>query len=300
MSDGRQIGLVGAGAIGSLLAATLVHNGIDAHWVVRNDERRQRLRYLTLGLPDRRLELDCGRLKIVREIADLPRRLDWIILAVKAQQVDGVLSSVNLLEPANVLIVANGLHAVPAHLGLLYGGARLEEDTVFACAENQLVMGILGEGEDFAPELVLPLTAAWLTAGCKEEIVTRMWHKLALNCVVNPLTALLDCRNGELPLSRDSRLLRGLLDEIGAVAAAELGARWAYTTDQLFMALGDLLRATAANSSSMREDLRRGRETEISKMNLAVAEAGARHSLPCPLNSGLGDMIFLQTNRQSL
>lgn len=300
MSDGRQIGLVGAGSVGSLLAATLVHNGVDAHWVVRNDERRQRLRYLNLGLPDRRLELDCGRLKIVRAIADLPQNLDWIILAVKAQQVDGVLAEALVQMPANVLVVANGLHAFDAHLGLLYGGARLEGDTVLACAQNQLVMGILGAGEDQAPELVLPLTAEWLTAGCKEEIATRMWHKLALNCVVNPLTALLDCDNGELALGRHSPLVRGLLDEIGAVASAELGDSWAYSTDQLLSAVIELLRTTAGNSSSMREDVRAGRETEIAKLNLAVAALGDDYSLPCPLNSCLGDMIFLQTNNNTL
>ena len=87
MTENLQIGLIGAGAVGSLLAATLVHNGRDIHWVVRNAQRRQDLRYLTLALPDRQLDLDCGRLKIARQIDELPRALDWAILAVKAQHV---------------------------------------------------------------------------------------------------------------------------------------------------------------------------------------------------------------------
>lgn len=300
MTPELQIGLIGAGAVGSLLAATFVHNGRDIHWVVRNAQRRQELRYLTLGLPDRQLDLDCGRLKIAREIAELPSALDWIILAVKAQQVDGVLELVVGNAPANLLVVANGLHEFDAHLGLLYGGAQLAGGTVRACAHNQLVMGRLGAGEDQAMDLVLPLTAPWLTVGCKEEIATRMWHKLALNCVVNPLTALLDCINGDLPLEDNSPLVSALLEEISLVAAAELGERWAYTPELLYQALIKLLVDTAANSSSMREDLRRGLETEISKLNLAVARAGEKKSIPCPINAALGDMLFLLANKLSL
>jgi len=300
MSSKLKIGLIGGGAVGSLLASALAHNRVEAHWVVRKPARRQQLRHLTLALPDRRLELDCGGLKIVREIAELPSDLDWLILAVKAHQVDDVLAAGAPLAAANTLVVANGLHAFNAHLGLLYGGARVADDALDVCAENQLAMGMLGAGEDRAPQLVEPLTVPWLTAGCKEEIATRMWHKLALNCVVNPLTALLDCPNGDLPLRRESRLIGGLLDEIGSVAEAKLGERWGYTTEHLRAALGQLVAATADNSSSMREDLRRGRETEISKLNLAVAAAGEQDGRPCPLNSRLGDMIFLITNKLNL
>jgi 2-dehydropantoate 2-reductase len=300
MTSELKIGLIGGGAVGSLLASALVHNRVAAHWVVRNPARRHQLKHLTLSLPDRRLELDCGRLKIGREIAELPTDLDWLILAVKAHQVDDVLAAGAPLAADNTLVVANGLHAFKAHLGLLYGGARLADGALEACAENRLVMGLLGTGAERAPQLVEPLTAPWLTAGCKEEIAVRMWHKLALNCVVNPLTALLDCPNGDLPLSRESRLIGGLLDEIGAVAAAELGERWGYTTEHLRAALGQLVATTADNSSSMREDLRQGRATEISKLNLAVAAAGEQNGRPCPLNSRLGDMIFLITNNLNL
>jgi 2-dehydropantoate 2-reductase len=300
MTSELKIGLIGAGAVGSLLASALMHNRVEAHWVVRNPARRQHLRHLTLALPDRRLELDCSRLKIVGDIAELPTDLAWLILAVKAHQVDEVLAAGAPLAAENTLVVANGLHAFNAHLGLLYGGARLAEGALEACAENQLVMGILGASEDRAPQVVGPLTAPWLTAGCKEEIAVRMWHKLALNCVVNPLTALLDCPNGDLPLSRESRLIGGLLNEIGAVAKAELGERWGYETEHLRAALVQLVAATADNSSSMREDLRQGRETEISKLNLAVAAAGQQYGRPCPLNSRLGDMIFLITNNLNL
>ena len=57
MTEGINIGLIGAGAVGSLLAATFVNNGRDVNWVVRNADRRQELRYLTLGLPDQQLDL---------------------------------------------------------------------------------------------------------------------------------------------------------------------------------------------------------------------------------------------------
>ncbi|PWY89742.1 hypothetical protein BO70DRAFT_426196 [Aspergillus heteromorphus CBS 117.55] len=101
-------------------------------------------------------------------------------------------------------------------------------------------------------------------------------HKLAANCVLNPLTALLDVRNGAI-LQNPSvwPLQRQLVEEISAVflRLPELAHLGAEARTELFSvrAIEDAVRGTvektAANSSSMREDVRRGRETEIRFIN---------------------------------
>jgi 2-dehydropantoate 2-reductase len=194
-------------------------------------------------------------------------------------------------------VVANGLHQLDVHLGLLYGGALLKPGLLKTGTGNQLVIGPLPGVADRAGAIARQLNCPWLLVGGKEEIVIRMWHKLALNCVVNPLTVMLDCLNGQLPLYAQYPLIQGILAEVVAVARAEMGESWPHTVTSLFRDLEALVHRTAANSSSMREDLRNGRETEISKLNQAVVERGQLHGIECATNSYLCDMVSILANK---
>jgi 2-dehydropantoate 2-reductase len=109
-----------------------------------------------------------------------------------------------------------------------------------------------------------------------------IWRKLVINTAINPLTALLRIPNGQL-LERPSAraLMRALATETAAVATAEgirFGRRSAVT------AVEDVAMRTAANHSSMFQDVQRGAPTEIDAICGAVALAGSRHGLPTPLN----------------
>jgi 2-dehydropantoate 2-reductase len=50
-------------------------------------------------------------------------------------------------------------------------------------------------------------------------------------------------------------------------------------------------RATAANRSSMLQDVEQGRRTEIGALNEAVAAEGARLGLPTPFNRAVSALI---------
>jgi 2-dehydropantoate 2-reductase len=196
------------------------------------------------------------------------------------------------------LVAANGLHEGCFHLGLLYGGAYLDPPRLACGAGAKLLVGALPGTEERVAELVELLGTPWLVVGGHEEIVKRMWHKLVLNCVANPLSGLLDCINGKLLPHLEAPLVHGLLGEAERVARRVVGETWTFGGAALHQALRELLEATAENSSSMREDLRAGRETEIERLNLAVAETGLRLGLPCPLNEGLGRMVFLLAGQE--
>jgi hypothetical protein len=88
-----------------------------------------------------------------------------------------------------------------------------------------------------------------------------VWGKLVINAAINPLTALLGVPNGELLARPAARaLMADLACEAAAVAAAQ-GIRLPYP-DPVAAAEG-VAQRTAANRSSMLQDVQRGAPTEI-------------------------------------
>src|SRR4030042_2135172 len=106
------------------------------------------------------------------------------------------------------------------------------------------------------------------------DTVSLLWGKLVINAAINPLTALLRVQNGEL-LERPaaSELMAEAAREAACVAIKQ-GIRLPYPDPVLAVEEG--ARNTAANYSSMLQDVLRGTLTEIAAMNGAIARGGER------------------------
>lgn len=131
-----------------------------------------------------------------------------------------------------------------------------------------------------------PLGRLLVEAGFHVETVkdarALVWGKLVVNSAINPLTAILRIPNGQLlerPAAR--KLLQQLAQETAAVARAE---RVSLASADPVLMVEDVARGTAANRSSMFQDVLRGAPTEIDAICGAVARAGQRHNIPTPLN----------------
>ncbi|WKZ50219.1 MAG: 2-dehydropantoate 2-reductase [Anaerolineales bacterium] len=116
-----------------------------------------------------------------------------------------------------------------------------------------------------------------------------VWGKLTINAAINPLTALLQVPNGELLKRLPARALMGeLARETAAVAAAQ---RIRLPFADPVEAAEAAARKTAANHSSMLQDVRRGAPTEIDAICGAIAEAGERLDAPTPLNRACWQLV---------
>lgn len=132
--------------------------------------------------------------------------------------------------------------------------------------------------------LVAQLRAAGFDAAVSDDIAPAVWRKLAVNCAINPLSAVLGVPNGRLLDDPDAHaMLRAAAAETGAVARA-LGV----AVDDDLPALAEAVAArTAANRSSMLQDVERGAPTEIDAINGAVVRAGRTAGVPTPVNEAL-------------
>lgn len=112
-----------------------------------------------------------------------------------------------------------------------------------------------------------------------------LWGKLVINSAINPLTAILRVPNGEL-LERPSAraLLTAAARESAAVAVAK-GVHLPYPDPAT--AAEAVARSTAANISSMLQDIQRGAPTEIDAINAAIVQAGEQVGVPAPINRTL-------------
>ena len=170
-----------------------------------------------------------------------------------------------------------------------------------------------GVGHVVLPIELAPMAALLDRAGlhcsttCTAAMETALWHKLAANCVINPLTALHGCSNGDLLL-----LLKGdwneWLDKITREVAAVAAANHAATSgqldddDQLSVAslqayVHQVVTDTAANKSSMWQDVLAKRPTEIGYLSGYVVERGRALGVDCPVNAQLYQQVRALTER---
>lgn len=125
------------------------------------------------------------------------------------------------------------------------------------------------------------------------DIRKALWAKVAYNCALNPLSALLNVPYGVVGERPESRtLLEAAVRELYDVARAKGIALEPDTADAyLRHFFADLLPPTAQHYASMREDFRRKRRTEIDALNGAISRYGAESSVRTPVNDALTTLV---------
>lgn len=135
-----------------------------------------------------------------------------------------------------------------------------------------------------------------------QELLYLQLEKLIINAMINPLTAIFDCRNGELFIhGAVVKMMRLLLQEASQVLLSLPEIRAAmeedeeietrFSTQELEVKVLDIAEKTAANTSSMLQDVRAGRETEIEYINGWIVRKGRKLGVECVHNEKLVEMV---------
>jgi 2-dehydropantoate 2-reductase len=130
--------------------------------------------------------------------------------------------------------------------------------------------------------LVEALRSAKFNVNIVNDARSLIWGKLVINAAINPLTALLRVPNGKI-LERPSarEMMRALASETARVAEAE---KIDLPFPNPVAAVEDVALKTAANHSSMLQDILRGAPTEIDAICGAVVKTAQRHNIDTPAN----------------
>ncbi len=116
------------------------------------------------------------------------------------------------------------------------------------------------------------------------DITPYLWKKLAINCVINPLTALLQVRNGELLKPQYQQQINQLLTEFVSIADAN-GQQ--FSVSELQQLLQKVQQTTAQNYSSMQQDVANQRRTELAAITGFLLQQAAAFQIVVPAQQQL-------------
>lgn len=278
--------VLGAGSLGTLWATRLARAGLPVRLVLRNDDRLQAyeaaggLTLVEQGQPQ--------FYPVPGETADSSEPIRRLLLACKAYDAEAAVASVahRLGTESELILLQNGLGSQDAVANRVPQARCISaSSTEGAFRDGDWRVVFAGHGYTWLGDPAHPVPPFWLddlsAAGIPHEwsteILTRLWRKLALNCAINPLTVLHDCNNGGLrahhcEVATLCAELTDLLERCGQPAAAE----------HLHSEVERVIQATAANYSSMYQDVKHRRRTEISYLLGHACKAAQRHGLVIP------------------
>lgn len=275
-----KVAVVGPGAMGCLFAGKLAAAGMECLLADHNEERARRLSKSGVTI-----EWDGTSQSFpVKVVNRLPAGLDLVIVLTKSYSTP----TLHLPPDSPVLCLQNGLGNVET-LCSMVGSQRLLAGSTSEAAT------LLGEGVTRHVAPGITRLGAWTScnaqaahdclakAGFNVEITPApgqtLWEKAAVNAGINPLTALLNVSNGRLLELRETRqLLRDLVVEAAKVAGTE-GYRFDHS---LVETAEQVCRDTADNISSMLQDVRAGRRTEIDSISGEILRRAQLASVPTP------------------
>ncbi|MGE6631284.1 2-dehydropantoate 2-reductase [Bacillus sp. NPDC077027] len=257
-----KIGIVGGGSVGLLCACYLSKQ----HEVTVLTKRKEQAEKIKANGIELTANGKVSRYR-VQAMAAIKGRYDLLIVTVKYYQLKEVMSELTQLARQQVLFLQNGmahvldlLHWKSPHqlfVGVVeHGGLRTKDDAVEHTGFGTIKWGSLRE----RAKTDLPL---WLHDMSEDFQMTYSpnWRqlleeKLIVNVCINPLTAILHIKNGEL-ISNQSyyHMMRTVFEEAAIVLeVAQKEVMWDHIVS--------ICTKTADNKSSMLQDIQANRQTE--------------------------------------
>ena len=289
----RDILIVGCGALATLFAARLSAAGVDVMMLGTWPEGLYALRF-----GGARLDGEGG---FVVRATDNPadfRGAKTALVLVKSWQTERAAHQLAacLADDGLAVTIQNGLGNDDILSGIL--GPRRVSRGVTTLGATLLAPGSArssGTGEvtlEAHPRLTA-LESIMRVANIEISIVKdsrpAVWGKLVINAAINPLTALLRVRNGELLTIPPARELMGELALEAASVAVSLGVDLPFSVPD--RAVEEVARHTSDNTSSMLQDVLRGAETEVDAINGAVVRNGQAMKVSTPVNRVIWSLV---------
>ncbi len=297
----KQIMLVGAGSVGGYFGAHLARKHPNVSFVLRP---KTQAAVAQNGLTIRSA---IGESFTVRPLSasnpqDLPQP-DLIILGVKAYDLSKVMDQIEpVLKPdTTILTLQNGV-TIEDTLKMRFGRERVVGGVALIyskIAEPGVIehfkkgMATIGELMGLETPRLLAIQGLFKEAGIPcyltNDIRKTKWEKMCWNCVFNPLTVLLNDHVAKaLDVPELKPVVVTIVREVAAVAMAAHRVPLDGDMPEKVVKWSQELRDI---HTSMYDDWKAGRPTEIDELNGYIVKRGQEFGVPTPMNDMLVALI---------
>jgi len=319
-----KIAIWGVGAVGLGLSSALARPNESLHIIGRNSEALSDIQTHGINrtglfgdhhVPPEQLAIESSP----RTLAEDPP--DWLLVCTKAYSSAEIAQALEPVARApmtrtQLLLCQNGWgNEIPFlqfwpqerlfHARIITGFHRRSPHEVEITAHaSPIALGSVfgiphGSLESSLERLAQRLSQGGIPTETTNDMSGVLWAKMLYNCALNPLGAIAGRRYGELV---DNPTTRALLEEVVreiflVLAAAGVSVAWPNATAYLETFYSQLIPPTAAHESSMLQDLRAGRPTEIEALCGAVERLGSEHEIATPVVSSLAELVRVAERR---
>ena len=296
-----EILIVGTGAMALLFGGRLAASGVKVTLLGTWNEGIQAVREKGIRITGETGEF-AYPVKATSDIREI-KKVPFALVLVKSWQTERAAQQLKkVMQPVSVaLTMQNGLGNLEilsdllgedrAALGVTtYGATLLEPGLVRHGGEGIITLGThprLGT-------LKVYLQQADFSIQETTDLSSLVWSKLIINAAINPLTALLGVRNGELLESRAAKRVMSIAAKEAASVASAKGIKLIFTDPA--QAAEEVAAATSGNISSMLQDIRRKSPTEIDAICGEIVREGKRLKVSTPVNNLLFQLVQSQVD----
>jgi len=160
---------------------------------------------------------------------------------------------------------------------------------------------VYNSNAQYMADMILNCPPLIATQYPSDLILSIQLRKLVINSVVNPLSTIYDCINGDIFTKERDPLIRALVGELAQVTQALLKHQpelaMQFTQQALLDSVYEVGAKVAKNISSMRQDMMAGRKTEIDYINGYIVKKGHELDIPVPCNELLVNLIKSRTKK---
>lgn len=303
--DSSPILIVGSGAMACLFAARLTLAGQQVCMVDTWETGIREIKEngVTLYSGDKKQQQNINAFYH----SELITRCRYALVLVKSWQTPWAAAFLadHLTPNGQVITLQNGMgnaEIIESHLSkkqvaigtTTLGGTLLSPGIVEGFVDGDLTIQDVPDFKDFFERF----TSANLKLNLNSHIEQIIWGKLMVNAAINPLTALLEVRNGKLlEIPSAMQMIHLLINE-----AMQVAARSAVTLPYAdpMHEIKSVLITTAGNYSSMYQDIQRGAPTEIEQINGAIVRLGQANDVPTPYNESITTLIKGKVEKNKL
>jgi len=296
-----KIVIVGPGAMGCLLGAFLSKTKEDIFILDYKKERAAKIEQSGITL-----EGAPGNLQSKPKCSSAAQDIgpaDLVILCVKSYDTKkAILSAKPLIgEDTSVLTLQNGIGNIEIIAEVVgndkviagvtnLGVTLLETGKAKLAGKGETVIGRLdGKMTVMMRSIREIFNKCGLETKISRDIKGLLWSKLIINVGINALTAITRMNNGRLmEFEGTRRIMREAVTEAIRVAKRK---RIKLTSDDPLAKVEAVSEATAANTSSMLQDILHNKRTEIDFINGVIVRQAQELRIPVPVNQTLVDLV---------